>query len=168
MAQSWPEMGGQTRLTKFDPVSFMSQLLRSESAEREVRSIAYQMSAARFPAHRDLQGLDFAESKVDESLVKQLHSLSFLEAAHNLCVYRRSGHWQDTSGQFAVETLRTHQRGNHYQPRLCGTAVGIWRRENDHRATRPAQRVKPQVTHKKTSKERRSRKQTKDLSTDAV
>jgi DNA replication protein DnaC len=84
MAQSWPEMVGQTRLAEFDPVSFMSQLLRSESAEREVRSIAYQMSAARFPAHRDLQGFDFAESKVDESLVKQLHTLSFLEAAHNL------------------------------------------------------------------------------------
>ena len=41
MAQSWPEVVGQTRLTEFDPVSFMSQLLRSESAEREVRSIAY-------------------------------------------------------------------------------------------------------------------------------
>lgn len=84
MAQSWPEIVGQTRLAEFDPVSFMSQLLRSESAEREVRSIAYQMTAARFPAHRDLQGFDFAESKVDESLVKQLHTLSFLDAAHNL------------------------------------------------------------------------------------
>jgi hypothetical protein len=46
MAQSWPEMVGQTRLAEFDPVSFMTQLLRSESAEREVRSIAYQMTAA--------------------------------------------------------------------------------------------------------------------------
>ena len=77
-------MVGQTRLAEFDPVSFMTQLLRSESAEREVRSIAYQMTAARFPAHRDLQGFDFAESKVNESLVRQLHTLSFLDAAHNL------------------------------------------------------------------------------------
>ena len=84
MAQSWPEMVGQTRLAEFDLVSFMTQLLRSKSAEREVRSIAYQMTAARFPAHRDLQGFDFAESKVDESLVRQLHTLSFLDAAHNL------------------------------------------------------------------------------------
>lgn len=84
MAQSWPELVGQTRLAEFDPVSFMTQLLRSESAEREVRSIAYQMTAARFPAHRDLHGFDFAESKVDESLMRQLYTLSFLEAAHNL------------------------------------------------------------------------------------
>ena len=33
-AQSLPEMVRQTRLVKFDSVSFMSQLLRSESAER--------------------------------------------------------------------------------------------------------------------------------------
>ena len=65
MAQSWPEMVGQTRLAEFNPVSSMTQLLRSESAEREVHSIDYQMTAARFPAHRDLQGFDFAESKVD-------------------------------------------------------------------------------------------------------
>lgn len=84
MAQSWPELLGQTRMTDFDPEQFMMHLLRSESAEREVRSVAYQMTAARFPAHRDLHGFDFAESKIDENLVRQLHSLSFLDAAHNL------------------------------------------------------------------------------------
>ena len=42
------------------------------------------MTAARFRAHRDLQGFDFAESKVDKNLVRQLHTLSFLDAAHNL------------------------------------------------------------------------------------
>ena len=84
MAQSWPEMVGRPAWRSSIRVSFMTQLLRSESAEREVRSIAYQMTAARFPAHRDLQGFDFTESKVDESLVRQLHTLSFLDAAHNL------------------------------------------------------------------------------------
>ena len=84
MAQSWPELIAQTRVAEFDPEHFMMQLLRSESAEREVRSIAYQMSVARFPAHRDLHGFDFGESKIDEALIRELHSLSFLDAAHNL------------------------------------------------------------------------------------
>lgn len=84
MAQSWSELTAQTRLAEFDPERFMTQLLKSETADREVRSIAYQMTVARFPAHRDFNGFDFAESNVDESLVRQLQSLSFLDAAHNL------------------------------------------------------------------------------------
>jgi len=84
MAQSWPELIAQTRLADFDPDRFMMQLLKSETAQREVRSIAYQMMAARFPAHRDFNGFNFNEAKVDEALIQQLKSLAFLEAAHNL------------------------------------------------------------------------------------
>jgi DNA replication protein DnaC len=84
MAQSWPELVVQARLTEFDPDRFISHLIKSELAEREVRSMAYQMTAARFPAHRDFNGFNFSESKVDESLIQQLKSLAFMEAAHNL------------------------------------------------------------------------------------
>ena len=84
MAQSWSELVGQSRLKEFDPEQFMTQLLRSESAEREVRSIAYQMNVARFPTHRDFQGFDFTASSVDEVLIRQLHTMSFLDVAHNL------------------------------------------------------------------------------------
>ncbi len=84
MAQSWSELTTQARLADFDPDRFMQQLLKSELAEREVRSMAYQMTAARFPAHRDFNGFNFAESKIDEGLIQQLKSMSFLDAAHNL------------------------------------------------------------------------------------
>lgn len=42
-------------------------------AEREVRSIAYHMKAARFPAYKDLSAFDFAASEMREALVRQLH-----------------------------------------------------------------------------------------------
>jgi hypothetical protein len=35
------------------------------------------MTAARFPAHRDLAGFEFAQSRVDEALVRRLHTLEF-------------------------------------------------------------------------------------------
>ena len=35
-------------------VPILSQLLKAETAEREVRSVAYQIKAARFPAYKDL------------------------------------------------------------------------------------------------------------------
>lgn len=84
MAQTWPELMTQTRSTVLAPEQIMLQLLRSETAEREVRTIRYQMTAARFPTHRDLHGFDFTQATVDETLVRKLHTLSFLDAAHNL------------------------------------------------------------------------------------
>src|SRR5829696_2046313 len=65
-------------------VPILSQLLKAEVAEREVRSIAYHMKAARFPAYKDLAGFDFAASAVNEATVRQLHRCEFLEGAHNV------------------------------------------------------------------------------------
>lgn len=50
----------------------MLELLAAEGTEREVRSIAYQMIAARFPAHRDLSGFDFTQSKRNYILDKPI------------------------------------------------------------------------------------------------
>ncbi len=49
------------------------------------------MSAARFPAHRDLAGFDFEISPVDKKLVMQLAETSFTEAAHNVVLVGGTG-----------------------------------------------------------------------------
>ena len=49
-------------------VPVLSQLLKAEIAEREVRSIAYHMKAARLPAYKDLSGFDFAASERSSSV----------------------------------------------------------------------------------------------------
>ena len=54
-------------------IPMLSQLLKAETAEREVRSVAYQLKSARFPAYRDLAGFDFTSSEINEALVRQLH-----------------------------------------------------------------------------------------------
>ena len=84
MAQCWPELVAKARHSDMPPEHWMGELLAAETAEREVRSIAYQMTAARFPAHRDLAGFDFAQAKVDEALVRRLHRGDFIAAAHNV------------------------------------------------------------------------------------
>ena len=83
MASSFPELAAQARHTEFNPESFMQQLMAAESAQRVVRSTAYQMGAARFPVHRDLAGFEFEHASVDETLVRRLHSTEFTSAAHN-------------------------------------------------------------------------------------
>jgi DNA replication protein DnaC len=65
-------------------VPILPQLLKAEMAEREVRSIAYHMKAARFPAYKDLSGFNFAASEVNEALMRQLHRCEFMDAAENV------------------------------------------------------------------------------------
>ena len=84
MASAWPEVLGTARLKTLDHEAVLHQLLKAEAAQREVRSMAYQMRVARFPSHRDLAGFDFAQASVDEGLVRELHQLKFLDCAHNV------------------------------------------------------------------------------------
>ena len=62
-------------------IPILSQLLKAETAEREVRSVAYQLKIARFPVYRDLAGFDFTSSEVNEALVRQLHRCDFIDIA---------------------------------------------------------------------------------------
>ena len=62
----------------------LDQLVKAEVAEREVRSINYQMKIARFPAHRDLAGFDFTQSGVSAAQVKTLHRCEFLDDTENV------------------------------------------------------------------------------------
>lgn len=84
MAANWPEVVAHTRHAALEPASFMKALLDAETAERDVRSIAYQNLAARFPAHKDLAGFDFTSSTVAEKLVRDLHSTEFTEKTQNV------------------------------------------------------------------------------------
>lgn len=65
-------------------VPMLAQLLKAEMAEREVRSIAYHLKIARFPAYKDLSGFDFAACDVNEPLVRQLHRCDFLDGAQDV------------------------------------------------------------------------------------
>ena len=84
MASAWPEVQGTARIKSLDHETVLMQLIKAEKAQREVRSMAYQMRVARFPAHRDLLGFDFTQAHVDEALVQKLHSLEFVNSAHNV------------------------------------------------------------------------------------
>lgn len=78
------DLAGQQAPAYQQALPVLEQLIKAEVADREVRSIAYQMKAARFPVYRDLAGFDFTQSQVDEPLVTGLHRCEFITDAQNI------------------------------------------------------------------------------------
>jgi DNA replication protein DnaC len=94
MAQAAAELMEQGVPAYDSAVPILSLLLKAETAEREVRSVAYQLKAARFPVYKDLNGFDFASSEVNEALVRQIHRCEFIENANNVVLVGGPGHRQ--------------------------------------------------------------------------
>lgn len=112
MASCYPELLAKSRHAEFEPDTFIRQLIEAESAERTVRSMAYQMGAARFPMHRDLAGFDFSAAHVDEALVRELHQAQFIEAAQNVVFIGGPGTGKShLATAIGIEALRAHGRG---------------------------------------------------------
>jgi DNA replication protein DnaC len=84
MAMAYEELVAQGSLSIDTSEWLIKHLLQAESTDRAMRSIRYQLNAAKFPIHRNLADFDFAQSKVDQSLIGQLATLSFTDAAHNV------------------------------------------------------------------------------------
>jgi DNA replication protein DnaC len=114
MAQAVGELIEQGAPAFDAAVPILSQLLKAEMTEREVRSIAYQIKAARFPAYKDLAGFDFASSEVNEALVRQLHRGDFIDGADNVVLIGGPGtgktHAATALGVQAVEHHRKKVR----------------------------------------------------------
>ena len=84
MASTWADLCEQNNGDLDGSRWLIEQMLRAESTDRATRSVSHQMSAAKFPVHRDLAGFDFDVSCVDRKLVEQLAETTFTQAAHNV------------------------------------------------------------------------------------
>ncbi len=69
----------------------LQQLIEAETAERKVRSIAYQMRIARFPHHKDFASFDYGTSALKKADIEQLCTGQFTQEAHNLILVGGTG-----------------------------------------------------------------------------
>ena len=113
MAQAVQDLHEQGSPAFEAAMPILSQLLKAEMAEREVRSTAYHMKAARFPAYKDLSAFDFSASEIREALVRQLHRCEFLDAAENVVLIGGPG-----TGKSHVATALGIQAIEHHRKRV--------------------------------------------------
>ncbi len=66
-------------------------LLQAEVAERHARSIRYRLGIAKFPLAKTLDEFQFAETPVNEQLVRDLHEGAFLETQRNIVLIGGTG-----------------------------------------------------------------------------
>lgn len=92
MVDAWNDiMASGTLATVESSRWLIEHLLDAEHTDRAMRSMRYQIQAAKFPVHRDLAGFDFDHAKVDRSLIMELADLSFTDAAHNVVLIGGTG-----------------------------------------------------------------------------
>ena len=93
MAQAWTEFRAEASQRKqaLPPEFTLSQLIKAEIADRQMRSLKYQLKVAKFPIHRDLVEFDWRETPLSRPQIEQLATAGFMDDAHNLILVGGTG-----------------------------------------------------------------------------
>lgn len=91
MATALAEIQAEASRHTLTPDGCLHRLIDAELADRQARSLRYQLSAAKFPIHRDLVGFEWQESPVSQAQIQQLASAAFMEETHNLILVGGTG-----------------------------------------------------------------------------
>ncbi len=134
MADTVADLAAQSAPAYQQAVPVLQTLLKAAVAERDVRSIHYQMKAARFPAYRNLAGFDFTQSAADEALVRSLHRCEFLEDAQNIVFVGGPGTGKThLATAMAVQAIQHHR----YRVRFFSTIELVNTLEQEKQAGTP-------------------------------
>jgi DNA replication protein DnaC len=93
MAAAWNEWQAEyaTQKKPVMPEVWLDRLIAAEQADRQARSLNYQLKAARFPIHRDLMTFDWHETPLQRGHIEQLANGGFMDQAHNLILVGGTG-----------------------------------------------------------------------------
>ena len=126
-----------------EPQRILGDLLKAEIAEKQARSIKYQLTIAKLPLAKDLADFVFDRTPVNETLVNELAGGGFLAQQRNAVLVGGTGTGKTHLAiAIARSCIRTGARGRFY------TAVDLVNRlETEARAGRQGQ-IADQLTRK--------------------
>lgn len=91
MAAAWTELMAEGPRRPMQPEGLLDRLIEAELADRQARSLRYQLKSARLPVHRDLLAIDWEETPLQQVRIEQLAEAGFVENAHNLILVGGTG-----------------------------------------------------------------------------
>ncbi len=91
MRSAYDEVMGNGIKRQHEPPRIVGDLLQSEIVEKQARSIRYQLSIAKLPLAKDIDDFDFADTPVNESLVRELATGTFVADQRNVVLVGGTG-----------------------------------------------------------------------------
>jgi hypothetical protein len=78
-----------------EPPRIVGDLLQSEIAEKQARSIRYQLTVAKLPLAKDIDEFDFAGTPINDALVRDLATGGFVADQRNVVLIGGTGTGED-------------------------------------------------------------------------
>ena len=91
MKNAYDEVIATAIKREHQPNRVVSDLLTSEIAEKQARSIKYQMTIAKLPLAKDIDDFDFIDTGINETLVRDLAAGNFLTMQRNVVLIGGTG-----------------------------------------------------------------------------
>lgn len=91
MRSAYDEVMGNGIKRQYEPPHIVGDLLQSEIAEKQARSIRYQLTIAKLPLAKDIDDFDFTDTPINESLVRELATGTFVADQRNVVLVGGTG-----------------------------------------------------------------------------
>ena len=91
MRAAFDEVMATALKRRYEPARIIGELLAAEIAEKKARSIKYQLTIAKLPLAKDLDGFTFAGTPINQNLVRDLATGVFLAEQRNAVLVGGTG-----------------------------------------------------------------------------
>lgn len=91
MKNAYDEVLATALKRQHEPQRFAGELLKAEISEKQARSIKYQMTTAKLPLAKDVEGFAFQDTPVNEGLVRDLAGGDFIAQQRNVVLVGGTG-----------------------------------------------------------------------------
>ena len=91
MRSAYDEIMGTGIKRQHEPPRIVGDLLSAEIAEKQARSIKYQLTVAKLPLAKEIEEFEFAETPVNEALIRDLANGTFVADQRNAVLIGGTG-----------------------------------------------------------------------------
>lgn len=115
MRASFDEIAGKGLGRREELYPLLASLVRAELTHRQARSVNYRIASARFPVLKDIDSFVFADTQIDEGLVRELAAGDFLDTKRNIILIGGTGTGKTHLAiAIASAVIRARARGRFY------------------------------------------------------